>query len=144
MTKEELAKKLDGVEYRDGIPDELVELARENKLVIAYGASDDLLELDGAIHDEAYLPYDGQAIRFDTEGFIPEWDNLEKELEEEVREYFRRVDDSNLAEITVLENANGYYFSYETDLPHATFEMVEDGEKYCRGIVFELAEVGGF
>jgi hypothetical protein len=32
-------------------------------------------------------------------------------------------------------------WSYETDIPHATFDVLEDGEVYCRGIVFALADL---
>ena len=29
---------------------------------------------------------------------------------------------------------------YKTDIPHATFLIHDDDEKYCRGIVFRLAD----
>ena len=29
-------------------------------------------------------------------------------------------------------------WSYETDIPHATFNICEDGELYCEGIVFSI------
>lgn len=31
-------------------------------------------------------------------------------------------------------------WAYKTDIPHVTFDVVEDGELYCRGIVFRLAD----
>lgn len=52
LTKEELAAKLDGCEYRDDFPEELLEAARKNNLVILHGASDDLIQLHGAINEE--------------------------------------------------------------------------------------------
>jgi hypothetical protein len=36
---------------------------------------------------------------------------------------------------------DGYSWTYRTDIPHATFEITEDGEPYCRGIVFALADL---
>lgn len=30
-------------------------------------------------------------------------------------------------------------WTYETDIPHATFDIVEGDEVFCRGIVFELS-----
>ena len=36
---------------------------------------------------------------------------------------------------------DGYTWAYRTKIPHVTFEVVEDGDKYCRGIVFNLADV---
>jgi len=38
---------------------------------------------------------------------------------------------------------DGYSWTYRTDIPHATFEIVEDGEPYCRGIVIDVADLGG-
>ena len=47
-------------------------------------------------------------------------------------------------------NSNGlfhkeedYSWTYKTDIPHSTFDILEDGEKYCRGIVFALDELEG-
>lgn len=36
---------------------------------------------------------------------------------------------------------DGYSWTYKTEIPHATFEVVEDEEPYCRGIVFALADL---
>ena len=33
-------------------------------------------------------------------------------------------------------------WSYLTDIPHKTFDIMEDGEIYCRGIVFSLDDLG--
>ena len=35
----------------------------------------------------------------------------------------------------------GYTWIYKTDIPHETFEIVEDGEPYCRGIVFNIGDI---
>lgn len=37
----------------------------------------------------------------------------------------------------------GCCWTYETELPHATFNVMEDGETYCRGIVIALSDVAG-
>ena len=36
---------------------------------------------------------------------------------------------------------DGYSWTYDTDIPHECFDVYEDGEKYCRGIVFSIADV---
>lgn len=54
MDIKEFAKSISGKEY--GFPQftkEEIETAKENGFVIVYGASDDLMEFDGAIRDEA-------------------------------------------------------------------------------------------
>lgn len=136
MTKEELAGKLTGREYRSEITPEEEDAARVAGLVVVFGTSDDLVECRGAIDDEAGA-YGGKTLHVDCFGIIPsqrddDWDD------EKMASYFRRRD-ARPVEITALWCAEGgYSWTYETDIPHATFEILEDGEPYCRGIVFEL------
>jgi hypothetical protein len=40
--------------------------------------------------------------------------------------------------IEVVWDAEGYSWIYETEIPHAVFDILEDGEKFCRGIVFDI------
>jgi hypothetical protein len=49
---EHVIQELDGVQYPPRGCDEVFEYAKDNGLVIVFGASDDLVELRGAIHDE--------------------------------------------------------------------------------------------
>ena len=51
ITAKELAEKLNGRAYGDSF-DDVKQEAKESGLVIVYGASDDLMEFDGAIYDE--------------------------------------------------------------------------------------------
>ena len=50
MTKEELAKMIDGSEYPFTLWPE--HEAAKHGLIVVYGASDDLMEFEGAIRDE--------------------------------------------------------------------------------------------
>lgn len=36
---------------------------------------------------------------------------------------------------------DGYSWTYDTDIPHECFDVYDDGEKYCRGIVFSISDV---
>jgi hypothetical protein len=144
MTKEELAESLNGLEYGEDIPQDLLEAARDSALIIVYGRSDDIMEFDGAMYDESYVS-GWDVVKFDRKGLIPEWDDIEKDELQEVREYLERIDGEIPSEIKVMPEGNeGYFWSYETDIPHSTFEILEDGERYCRGIVFDLKDVSGF
>lgn len=58
ITKEQFAELLNGNEYRDEMTKEQECIAKENNLLVVFGASDDLLEVRGAISDE-YGAYDG-------------------------------------------------------------------------------------
>ncbi len=111
--------------------------AERHGLVVVYGDSDDLMELEGAIDDEVGA-CEGTIIKVDTFGVLPDWgDGIEDEASAE--DYFKRK--PNARAIEAKWDHDGYSWTYETDIPHATFEILEDGEKYCRGIVFALADL---
>ena len=52
MTKEQFAEMLNGKQYRSEMTSDDGELAKDNGLVVVFGASDDLMEFRGAIDDE--------------------------------------------------------------------------------------------
>jgi hypothetical protein len=139
MNAKELAEKLTGIEYPCGIPTELTKAAKASGLVIVYGGSDDLMEFEGAINDELGA-YGGTTVKVYDGGLLPDFeqiaDNKDKDL---LREYFLHENDSK--EIEALWCKEGEYsWTYKTDIPHSTFEIVEDGDPYCRGIVFALKD----
>jgi hypothetical protein len=140
VNKEELADLLQFTEYQDMVPEKIKHIAEENGLVIVYGYSDDLIEFDGAIYDEGYAS-DGTLVQFDRQGIIPEWDTLDKEVEQEVREYFARKDVPKPASINVFQNDKPYYWTYACSIPHATFEVCEGDHRYCKGLVIDLKDI---
>ena len=141
MDAKELAAKLNGREYLHEITRGEAELAKASGLVVVYGASDDLIEFRGAIHDEGDC-YDGGEILFAVAGALPSWDSA-SECEESAQEYFERK--AKARTITALwAKEPGYSWTYKTDIPHETFEIVEDGEPYCRGIIFNIGDISPF
>ena len=136
MDAKELAAKLSGREYCREITDEEAKQAKEAGLVVVFGASDDLIEFRGAIRDEGGAPGD---VLIDTKGVLPSWDSA-SESEESAQEYFERKAKSRTVEARFAEESN-YTWIYKTDIPHETFEIVEDGEPYCRGIVFNIGDI---
>jgi hypothetical protein len=140
MTKEELAAKLNGREYGEELYDLDMDEVKENNLVIIYGASDDLIEFDGAINDESGCCGGGK-IKFDKKGVIPEWDEIKDALDEDTaRVYLNRKE--NYSEIeAVWCSGSGYSWEFKTDIPHACFDIMDEGEKYCRGIVISLDDM---
>jgi hypothetical protein len=36
---------------------------------------------------------------------------------------------------------DGTSWAYKTDIPHVTFDLMEEGAIYCRGIVFALSDL---
>lgn len=137
MTKEELAAQLNGLEYPTRIPGALIVAAQSAGLVILCGASDDLMEFYGARREEIGC-YDGGTTFVDADGVLPDRDCLDGD--EELAEYVQRQKSAKSIEALWCKE-DGYSWTYKTEIPHATFEVVEDEEPYCRGIVFALADL---
>ena len=133
----ELASLLDGREYLEEITPEERAQAKESGLVVVFGQSDDLMEFRGAIEDElgawdgttAYLTNSGLLTNKCDCGCCP----------------YAKAERLNAATIEAIWHDNGspdgYTWTFETDIHHETFTIMEDGEFYCRGIVFALADV---
>lgn len=137
MTKEDLAAQLSGLEYPIRIPGALIVAAQSSGLVILCGASDDLMEFYGARREEIGC-HDGGTAFVDADGVLPDRDCLEGD--EEIAEYVQRQKSAKPIEALWCKE-DGYSWTYKTDIPHAIFEVVEDEEPYCRGIVFALADL---
>lgn len=134
MTKEKLAAMLNGREYGNEITQEEENAAKAAGLVVVFGYSDDNAELRGAIYEEIGVADEGSEI------FVNKTGLLTNECENEECPYLEELK-KQCAVIEPLWDKEGYSWIYKTAIPHATFNIVEDGEKYCRGIVFSLADV---
>lgn len=136
--REEMAKLLDGHELRgfDDVVAQYQESAAEIGLVIVFGASDDLMELRGAIDDEVDACGGGSA--FISDGALL----LNKCGEGDFCPYFRALQAKAFEVIAVwCGSAEPYVWAYRLGAEHATFTILEDGEPWCRGVVFALADI---
>ncbi len=138
MLKEKLAELLNGTEYPLRITKELRGIAKDSGLVIIYGASDDLMEFDGAIYDELGV-YDGGEVYLTSNGILPDKDDMELDTFEEIENWEQHKNKAVLVKAIWAENDISW--QYETKIPHVVFDIVEDEDIYCRGIIFELAAV---
>lgn len=136
MSKEQLALALDGMEYPPKIRAEIILAAKAERLVIVYGASDDLMEFEGAIYDELGA-YGGTTAFVDSKGLLPSRDSIDNDTE--LEDFFIRRKTAKT--IKAIWGRNDYSWIFETNIPHAMFNIIEDGEKYCRGIVFSLDDI---
>ncbi len=138
MKAKELADKLNGIEYGDRILEEHIQFAKDNDLVIVTGYSDDNVEFEGAVYEEVSA-YGG--------GNIP----LAKDGEpifgcDEPCEHCRNIDDGDNAKykIEAKWNFEGYSWFIDINLEsdkYAVFQVMEDGETFCRGIVFDKKDL---
>lgn len=125
ITHKEFASKLDGREYGKEITIEERKEAFENGLVVIYGASDDLMEINGAIDAEVDC-WEGTSIRVVSKTL-----NIKKYKEGRPNKITSAWDNKKL----------GTSWSYETEIPHTTFKIFEDGDLYCIGIVFSIYDL---
>lgn len=133
MNTAELAAKLQHTQYPVRLAQDVVEDAKANGLVIVYGASDDLMEFEGAIYDELGA-CEGATAYLTSAGL------LTNDCDNEECPHFEKLK-VNAASIEAVWDDGEYSWTFKTSIPHATFEVLEDDEKYCRGIVFALADV---
>lgn len=131
MTIGELARKLDGREYLNEITKEEEAEAKANGLVVCFGQFDDLLEFRGAIDDEVGA-YEGTEALLTPDGL------LQNECEDEDCPYFEKLRAATKEKVTAIWNKDGYLWVIESNLPFMPFDILEDGQKYCRGIVVEI------
>jgi hypothetical protein len=150
MTAKEWAARINGIEYP---ADELAGLNKamaDDGIVIAYGASDDLLEFRGVIYDEAGA-WEGTEVRVFSRGEGTAFLFNEDENKESAE--FNRKEIVAMPKIRaifaprnrdVLDNGDDEMFAtwlIETEIPHETFDIMEDGELFCRGVVFQADSV---
>jgi len=116
------------------------EIAKENWLVVVFGASDDLMEFRWAICDEIGA-YEG------TIAYIAKWMLLNWDVEpfgdiEEMADFldlFWVDTQSNRIEASFGEE--DVTWRYKTEISHSTFNIMEDDELYCVGIVFDMKDL---
>lgn len=126
MTKKEWSQKLNNRQYREEITAEEEIQAKKDGVLICFGASDDLLELRGILHDEVGVYTDGQEeVALDSKGVI---------LTEE------RVSESHSV-VFCIWNEGGYSWYFKSNIPFEPFDILEEGERYCRGIVLSLEDI---
>jgi len=104
----EFSKQITNREYLWEVSREEAKWAKDHDIVVVLGRSDDLAEFRGAIEDEVDC-YGGGIV----------YDNGNEFIE-------------------AVWCKGGYTWSYETNIPHATFDIYDEGEKYCKGIVFDI------
>ena len=138
MDAKDLAAKLNGREYLREITAEEAAQAKSAGLVVVHGGSDDQIYLAGAVVDKGGC-YDGREVLIDAKGVLPSWDSA-SESEESAQEYFERKPKARMIK-ALFAKEGSYTWTYCTVIPHEKFEIVEDGEPYCRGIVFNIGDI---
>ena len=132
ITIKDFAKLLNNREYGEEITDEEIKMAKELGFVVVFGASDDLVELRGVIDDEISC-YDGGEIHIDKDCEY----GIFEECEYGCKYSQLAREKCKVIEVLWCEEEN-ISWTYKTDIPHETFNILEGNEVYCRGIVFDV------
>lgn len=139
LTAKEFASRLNERKIHYEITRGEADVAMFNRLVVLYGASDDLMEFDGAI-DEEIDCYEGTTVYLDKQGNIVHRADYE-DLDDYTPDYII-PDLTKTKYITSIWNNTGNpCWYYSTDIPHETFDIMKDGEVFCRGIVFSMDDL---
>jgi hypothetical protein len=110
-----IKEKLNGEEYPLTVSDGMQAYCADNGIVIVFGQSDDLMEFNGAIDDEIGA-YEGGVIYIND----------------------KQLDHTEGLKIEALWCDGDIAWTYKTEIPHETFDIMEDGEVFCKGIIFEF------
>ena len=124
MTKEEMAAKLHGPEIGNEFNREDRVEAKAAGLIVVYGYSDDCVEVDGVSCDEREIA----PLRFTCHGL------------QDVHENDCECDNCTTEAAIVNPEYKDGIWRFETDIPRATFDIMEEGALFCRGIVFSLSD----
>jgi|TARA_B110000196_G_scaffold302154_1_gene296890 hypothetical protein len=133
-TVKSIASELDGVEYPLYSNHPIFEKAKEAGVVVVFGSSDDMVIVAGAVKDDDYVYQTGKRL-LGTEGFIFGAGDID--TDEGLENYLthKKAAKSILVKWASEDELS---WTYETEVPHETFYIMEDGERYCRGIVFHV------
>lgn len=138
------ASKLNGRERRNEITKEEELEAKEKGFLVIFGQSDDLMEMRGIVDDEFDVNWGKPTCVFFTEkdslqNHFRQLGNVQEETLKNILEYFNVP----LLKICVEEFAsrhgeNNFAWYYSTDAVHATFDIFDEGDPYCKGLVIDF------
>lgn len=124
------ASRLNGRNYGCEMTDAESVEAKAARLLVVFGASDDLTEFRGIIHDEVGA-YDGE------DHFIlqlkGQWAVFDGDPEE--------AKGVLIGALWCPDDLRETSWLIKPSVPHATFDILEDGELYCRGAVIDESDL---
>jgi hypothetical protein len=129
----QIADYLNGSQYPFEPLGEVIELAKQYNIVIIFGASDDLVELRGAIYEEVGA-WEGTTVYVNQDGLFKTDCNCDCQYSQAAKNTCKKIQ--------AIWGQNDISWQYQTTIPHEKFNVYEDEELYCVGIVFSLSDLG--
>lgn len=134
MNAKELAAILNGREYGNEITKEEESLAKLNNLIVAFGYSDDNLELRGALYDEVGA-YDGTTITIDADDLTVFPCKDDEDFCEKCFNRARKV----VIDAEWCQKDIETSWRITSDAPFEPFNIFDDGELFCCGAVIDVS-----
>lgn len=129
MNAKEFAAMLNGREYGSEITPSEIKLAKDSGLIVAFGYSDDNLELHGMVDDEVSA-YDGTEV-------MVRLDKMEVVGDDACPDCMERCKSITInAEWSPKDPSASWLIT--SSEPFETFDIMEDGELFCRGCVIHV------
>lgn len=135
MTAKELSEMLSGREYGTEITKDEERQAADTGLLVLYGCSDDNVEIAGTYNDEVGA-YNGAIVHLTKTGVLQE-----PNCGQEDCPHYAAARDATKSVQAVWNDKGGPCWTFETDIPHETFNIYEDGELFCVGIVLSVEDL---
>lgn len=134
MNAKQLATLLGRRVMGNEITDAEERMARNSGLVVVFGHSDDNVEMRGAIHDEVGA-YNGATVYLSATGL------LVNDCDDDMCPHFKRARDRAARFKAKWDDGSGAAWTFDVPWPHYTFEVFEEDELFCLGVVFAVADV---
>lgn len=131
-----LCKMLNGREIGRETNPTIEQIAKENNLVIVYGYGDDGVTLRGAIKDFGDCSGGGTIYLDPANGTI-----LRSKCDDYQCPYFARLKGKAPTIKAVWCAEPDVSWTYETEIPHIVFSIMEEGSVFCHGIIFCLEDL---
>lgn len=148
-----MAEILNGRQYGEEISKEQAEVAKASGLIVVFGSSDDIVITKGFIDDELYLSdeWDSTIWNFTKDWkLVMDFDNLfdweidntdiNWDTKKILMDFYKKFIKTT-AEFTAEFEKNWYSWFIDSSSKHETFEIFEDWEKFCRGIVININDL---
>jgi hypothetical protein len=146
MTKEQFAAMLNNRQYGDEITKEECQLAKDCDLLVAFGYSDDGLELRGLIEDELGA-WEGLTLHIFLNANNGKTIYHKAGQETSPIASFLQLKPLIIEAIwcpdklaTCPDNLDTSWL-IKANVPHATFDIFDDEDLFCRGIVLDKKDI---
>lgn len=131
MSIYQVAAELHNTEYDKPFLDEYVELLRQAGIVVVTGLGDDIMLFRGAINDGVSCSKGGIAYINENGLIRNECSACDCPYHAEILEKAKTIK-------AIWSAGSMYCWTFNTDIHHAEFDILENGLRFCRGIVFNL------